>query len=99
MASNNPSAKKSPARPSHEEISRRARQIWESRGQPAGQDDAIWLEAESQLSPPSMSSATMRATGRLERSDDDLRLSDGGAEISARKNTRREANRDEDADI
>lgn len=33
----------------HEEIVRRAEQIWRERGQPAGQDDAIWLEAENQL--------------------------------------------------
>jgi hypothetical protein len=34
---------------SHEEISRRARELWESRGQPSGQDEAIWLEAEREL--------------------------------------------------
>ncbi|HUR56734.1 MAG TPA: DUF2934 domain-containing protein [Opitutaceae bacterium] len=34
---------------SHEEIARRARKIWQDRGQPHGQDDAIWLEAESTL--------------------------------------------------
>jgi hypothetical protein len=33
----------------HEEISARAREIWESRGRPDGQDDAIWYEAERQL--------------------------------------------------
>lgn len=33
----------------HEEIVRRAQQLWRDRGSPAGQDEAIWLEAESQL--------------------------------------------------
>ena len=33
----------------HEEIARRAREIWHGRNQPAGSDEAIWLEAESQL--------------------------------------------------
>lgn len=34
---------------SHEEIAQRAEQLWTERGQPSGQDDAIWLEAESLL--------------------------------------------------
>src|SRR5689334_19720751 len=33
----------------HEEIARRAEQIWEQRNRPSGSDEAIWLEAESQL--------------------------------------------------
>jgi hypothetical protein len=33
----------------HEEIKRRAEKIWRDRNCPAGNDDAIWLEAESQL--------------------------------------------------
>ena len=33
----------------HEEIARRARRLWEERGQPVDSDEAIWLEAESQL--------------------------------------------------
>ena len=32
-----------------EEISQRAERLWQERGRPSGQDDAIWLEAESQL--------------------------------------------------
>jgi hypothetical protein len=35
--------------PSHDEISNRARAIWESKGCPAGMDEQIWLEAEAQL--------------------------------------------------
>jgi len=39
-----------PARvPTHDEISVRARALWESKGRPAGQDKEIWLEAEAQL--------------------------------------------------
>jgi hypothetical protein len=33
----------------HEEIARRAKQLWQDRGEPSGSDEAIWLEAESQL--------------------------------------------------
>jgi hypothetical protein len=33
----------------HEEIARRAEKLWRDRNCPAGSDDAIWLEAESQL--------------------------------------------------
>lgn len=34
---------------SHEQIAARAKRIWEQRQCPSGCDDAIWLEAESQL--------------------------------------------------
>jgi hypothetical protein len=34
---------------SHDDVKRRAEQLWRDRGQPTGQDDAIWFEAESQL--------------------------------------------------
>src|SRR4051812_32822728 len=33
----------------HEEIARRAEKIWHERNRPSGSDQAIWLEAESQL--------------------------------------------------
>jgi hypothetical protein len=35
--------------PTHEQISSRAYEIFIERGQPAGQDQAHWLEAEKQL--------------------------------------------------
>lgn len=35
--------------PLHDEISTRARELWEKYGRPAGRDEAIWLEAERQL--------------------------------------------------
>lgn len=34
---------------SHEAISQRARELWESYGRPEGRDNEIWLEAERQL--------------------------------------------------
>lgn len=33
----------------HEEIARRAEKLWHERNRPSGSDEAIWLEAESQL--------------------------------------------------
>ena len=33
----------------HDQIARRAEKLWRERNQPSGQDDAIWLEAETQL--------------------------------------------------
>jgi hypothetical protein len=42
--------------PTHDQIAQRAREIWERRGCPQGQDREIWLEAEAQL--------TKRARGK-----------------------------------
>ncbi len=38
-----------PQSPSHEDIARRAHEIWISRGSPAGYDIGHWLEAERDL--------------------------------------------------
>jgi hypothetical protein len=35
--------------PLHDDISARARELWEKYGRPTGQDEEIWLEAERQL--------------------------------------------------
>jgi hypothetical protein len=35
--------------PTHEEISRRAQELWEKYGRPEGRDEDIWLEAEREL--------------------------------------------------
>jgi hypothetical protein len=35
--------------PTHEDIARRAQELWSEYGQPQSQDEAIWLEAEGQL--------------------------------------------------
>ena len=97
MASKNSSRKSSPPPLSHADIAKRARALWESRGQPAGQDEAIWLEAESQLSPPSSTTGMLRASGWPDLNEPgDARGSDRGAEISARKNQR---DQDDDRDI
>lgn len=49
-AANVPSPSERPRRQvAREDIVRRAEQLWRERGQPSGSDDAIWLEAESQL--------------------------------------------------
>ena len=37
------------ARPLYEDISARARALWEGYGKPSGRDEEIWLEAERQL--------------------------------------------------
>lgn len=37
------------SKPTHEQISRRAQQLWENGGRPSGRDEEIWLEAERQL--------------------------------------------------
>lgn len=36
-------------KPTHEQISRRAQQLWENGGRPSERDEEIWLEAERQL--------------------------------------------------
>jgi SMC interacting uncharacterized protein involved in chromosome segregation len=45
--------------PSHDEIAQRAQQLWNERGRPHGQDDAIWLEAEKQLAGKSESKSAL----------------------------------------
>jgi len=35
--------------PLHDDISARARELWEKYGRPTGRDEEIWLEAERQL--------------------------------------------------
>jgi hypothetical protein len=46
---------------SPDEISRRAREIWLSRGSPIGQDVEIWLLAERELSAPPLAAAKTSA--------------------------------------
>jgi hypothetical protein len=47
--------------PTHEQIARRAYEIFIERGQPAGQDLAHWLEAERQLRAAGQSTGTAQA--------------------------------------
>lgn len=51
--------------PSHEEISYRARELWQSRGNPTTTDNEIWLEAERQLKETPSQSATAASVGNL----------------------------------
>jgi hypothetical protein len=39
------------SQPTHEDISSRAQQIWETLGRPADRDMEIWLQAERELQP------------------------------------------------
>jgi hypothetical protein len=48
-ATGGPSPAPTAATFSHEQIAERAREIWEQRGHPQGEDEKIWLEAEVQL--------------------------------------------------
>jgi hypothetical protein len=50
--------------PTEQEIAQRAREIWNSRGQPAGQDTEIWLEAERQLSSAAANNTPSATEGR-----------------------------------
>jgi hypothetical protein len=46
----NSSSSMNPSSLSHDQITERARKIWEDYGRPGGRDEEIWLEAERQLS-------------------------------------------------
>lgn len=46
----------------HEEISQRARQIWEREGRPEGRDVEHWLQAEEELRRESQGSESARET-------------------------------------
>lgn len=41
--------KNQPTAPTHDEITRHARELWQDQGCPAGRDTELWLEAERQL--------------------------------------------------
>lgn len=41
----------------HEQISRRAQELWEKYGRPSGRDEEIWLEAERSLQGPAAPTA------------------------------------------
>ncbi len=54
----------------HEEISKRAREIWEREGRPEGRDKEHWLQAETELRQEAMRSQT----GTNIHSDDNAML-------------------------
>jgi hypothetical protein len=51
--------------PTHDEIARKAYELWQNRGCPAGCDLELWLEAEQQLSRGDQAGSTehVRTTG------------------------------------
>ena len=66
--------------PTHEEISHRAREIWQQSGSPDGRDTDIWLAAERQLmagsEEPDSSSATYESPRTTSESRGAVKLSD-----------------------
>ncbi len=65
IAGGNPRSMKNANSPTHEEVARRAREIWSARGCPGGCDTEIWQEAERQLAVGSPDSgSTVRDTSR-----------------------------------
>lgn len=49
--------------PTHEEITRRAQEIWQKSGSPGGRDTEIWLEAERELTGTSASDSDSDNSG------------------------------------
>ncbi len=47
--------------PTHEEISHKARELWENYGRPVGRDEEIWFEAERALQSSTSAPATESA--------------------------------------
>lgn len=78
--------------PTHEQISRRAYEIFIERGQPAGQDLAHWLEAEKQLratGQTSNASSTATATSNAPAASASIRPpGDGRAQGNGRSQPR-----------
>ena len=64
--------------PSHEQISEKAKQLWENYGRPDGRDEEIWLEAERLLQSPSGLPAAQTAPATDSRNAP-LRRSGGNA--------------------
>ncbi len=48
--------------PTHEEISHKARELWENYGRPAGRDEEIWFEAERALQTAATAPASAEST-------------------------------------
>ena len=73
----------------HEEISRRARTIWEQEGRPEGRDKEHWLQAEAELRLESpIGQAVERApekASRAPQNDGELAKGNGARKRSARR--------------
>lgn len=65
---------------SHQEISRRAEELWRQYGCPQGRDEAIWLEAERQLrgTASSLSAPSSEGMGSFSSTPPTENLSDRG---------------------
>lgn len=57
--------------PTQEEITARARQIWQERGCPVDRDLEMWVEAERQLSQPGRPSSGLPVSGDTEQDAED----------------------------
>ena len=70
QASNVPTPTEGPRRKfPHEEIAWRAERLWHERNRPTGQDEAIWLEAESMLQAEAESRAVSGTESRPHRDE------------------------------
>jgi hypothetical protein len=63
----------------HDKIAARAAQLWRERGQPSGQDNEIWLEAER-----SLQAETLPARAELPKVDEAKPMPPGTAPIAAK---------------
>lgn len=48
--------------PTHDEISQKAKELWENYGRPSGRDEEIWFEAERALQSPASNPALQPTT-------------------------------------
>jgi hypothetical protein len=71
-----PTSASSRLQPTHDEIARRAQDLWEKYGRPSGRDQEIWFEAERSLQlatsgsePPVSASAVMPPSPAPARSE------------------------------
>ena len=64
----------------HEEIARRAHELWEQDGQPHGRDQEHWIEAEKQLR-----GSTFRKTAEAETGDGDAHAQARAIKASAER--------------
>jgi hypothetical protein len=89
--------------PSHEEITQRAREIWQQSGSPDGHDTEIWLEAERQLlagtQDPDSSSATHQSPRTTSESKGAVTLSDKISSDSSSSGTVEHAIRPDEAAV
>jgi len=71
----------------HEEISRRAREIWEREGRPEGRDMEHWLQAETELRQEGLRHQS--GANMISHDQNMMRVSAGPKEENGRKRTSR----------